>query len=104
MSTTTNDISDVAARYNQKIREFCDGIDPFTLRNETCALPRNVGYFDVYHYCIERDSSYTHAAFKAYKSLDAYQYFENGWVQSIVCKRISRGFIIVAKVIHRLKK
>ncbi|KAJ6648950.1 hypothetical protein Bhyg_04182 [Pseudolycoriella hygida] len=49
--------SDVLKRYNQKVRDFCGGIDPFTLsKADKHALP-----------------------FKAYKTLQSFQYFENGW-------------------------
>lgn len=90
--------SDVLKRYKQKVDEFCDKFDPYQMKNENDSLPRNVGYFDVYNYCILKDSSYTHQAFKAYKSLEVYKMFENGWVQSIICKNISNGSILLSKV------
>lgn len=88
---------DVLTRYNQKVKDYCGGIDPYNLKSEKNPLPRNVGYFDVYNYCIGKDSAYTHESFKAYKLLQALQYFENGWVQSVDCKQIT-SFIVVAKV------
>ena len=90
--------ADVAARYNNKTEKFCAGIDPFDLKCEKSPLPRNVGYFDVCNYLINKDSSYTSESFKAYKSLEAYKFFENGWVQSVECKQIRTGYIVVAKV------
>ncbi|KAJ6639622.1 hypothetical protein Bhyg_12369 [Pseudolycoriella hygida] len=92
--------ADAKIRYDQKVKDFCGGIDPFTLTVAKCPLPRNVAYFDICNYCIEKDSSYTHESFKAYKCLDAYQYYENGWVQSLLCKKIDTGSIILARVKH----
>lgn len=89
---------DVLARYNQKVKDYCEGNDPYGLKFEKTPLPRNVAYFDVCNYCIGKDSAYTHQSFRAYKSLQAFQHFENGWVQSVECKQISTGFIVVAKV------
>lgn len=90
--------ADVLAIYRQKIENFCGGIDPYNLKLEKTSLPTNVGYFDVANYCIGKDSAYTRESFKAYKSLQAYQYYENGWVQAIESKKITSGSIIVAQV------
>lgn len=90
---------DVLARYKQKVNDYCEGIDPCGMKSEKTPLPRNVGYLDVYNYCIiGKDSAYTHESFKAYKSLEAFQNFEQGWVQSFECKKITTGFVVVAKV------
>ncbi|KAJ6647934.1 hypothetical protein Bhyg_03159 [Pseudolycoriella hygida] len=94
---------DVLARYNQKAKDYCGGFDPYNMKSEKKPLPRNVGYFDVYNYCIGKDSAFTHDSFRAYKSLQTFQYFENGWVQSIDCKKITTGFIIVSKVKHSFR-
>lgn len=88
----------MALRYDQKVNEYCDGIDPFTLKKADDPLPRNVTYFDVFHYCVDRDSPYTYESFKAHKSLDAKLYYEGGWVQSVMCKRLTNGYICVATV------
>lgn len=92
---------DVALRYNEKVNKFCGDIDPYTLTPATAKdpLPCTVHYFDICNYCIGKDSSYTHEAFKAYKSLEAFKLYESGWIQSILCKSISTGFIFLARVI-----
>lgn len=91
--------TDVSKRYKQKVKDFCNGLDPYTLKSEKDPLPRNVGYFDIFNYCINKDSAYTHQSFKAYKSLEAYKMFENGWVQSVMCKKLDNGSSIsVCKV------
>lgn len=94
---------EVLGRYLQKIKDFCGGIDPYTLKSPKDPLPCNVHYFDVCNYCIEKDSSYTQQSFKAYKSLEAFKLYESGWVQSVVCQNISTGSILLARVIRLLE-
>lgn len=91
--------SEVSTRYKEKVRDFCDGIDPYNLNsNNKDPLPRNVHYFDIVHYCLDKDSTYTFQAFKAFKTLESYRIYESGWVQSVVCKSIQTGSIILAEV------
>ena len=58
--------------------------DPYSLRNDWIkdadALPE-VSWEDVTHYLIETPSIYTKGKLKAYKSLEAYDYFVCGHVQ-----------------------
>ncbi|XP_051805909.1 uncharacterized protein LOC127530192 isoform X1 [Acanthochromis polyacanthus] len=57
---------------------------------------------DLYHYVINAVSPYTGADLKAYKSLDAYQFFVAGWVTGTKCYAYSGGtqYLIMAKVHH----
>lgn len=89
---------EVLLRYTQKVQQHCCGIDPYKITICNDPLPRNVHYFDIYNYCIEKDSSYTHESFKAYKSLEAFKMYESGWVQSIMFKKITTGSFCVARV------
>ena len=57
------------------------------IKHCTDSLPTNLQYFDIVNYCINKDSSYTMEAFKKYKSLEAYKYYESGFVRSIGCKK-----------------
>ena len=41
----------------------------------------NVEYPDIYNYFIATPSGYTEQQLKAYKSLDGYKYFVDGWVE-----------------------
>ena len=43
----------------------------------------DVLYADIYYYLILTPSEYTHDQLKAYKSLDGYNYFVNGWVSNL---------------------
>ena len=53
--------------------------------------------FSYNHYC-------THEQLKAYKSLDGYNFFVNGWVTniSVICRQVTRAkvFILMALVKH----
>lgn len=101
-------MADVAERYEHKIQIFCSGIDPYTLDMFKCndCLPHSVTYFDVVEYCINNDSSYTLQSFKAYKALDAYNFYISGWVKKIACKKHAGGYIVITNVHHsqRLKE
>ncbi|KAJ6646091.1 hypothetical protein Bhyg_01301 [Pseudolycoriella hygida] len=74
--------------------------------SEKDTLPNNFGYFDLVNYCIHKDSPYTRNDFNSWKAMDAYKYFESGWIQSIGCKIIADGSIVIAEVKHsnRLKE
>lgn len=91
---------DVLLRYTQKVQQYCAGSDPYKLAESNDPLPRNLHYFDIQNYCIEKDSSYTHESFRSFKTLEAFKLYESGWVQSIICKAITTGSIIVARVIQ----
>lgn len=55
---------------------------------------------DLYHYVINSVSPYTGADLKAYKSLDAYQFFVAGWVTGTRCYCHAGGtqYLLMAKV------
>lgn len=91
---------DSAKRYIEKVVKFCGGRDPYGLGLAECkeSLPRNVSYYDIINYCIHKDSPFTLEMFRSYKSLEAYKYYESGFVQSIVCTKIKENSIIIAKV------
>lgn len=94
-------VSEIQRRYLQKITHYCDGVDPFLLPVSaftTSVLPKNVQYFDIFNYCINKSSAYTLEAFRAYKTLEAYKMFENGFVQKIASKEVSVGILINARV------
>ena len=43
----------------------------------------SVCYDDVYNYLISMSSEYTHEMLKAYKDMDGYDFFMNGWINNI---------------------
>lgn len=94
---------DVQKRYMEKVR-MCCGLDPYCIpRNEWSRDPANcpkVTYFDLAGYLVNAKSSFTLESFKAHKSLNAYKYFEAGWVQEMLLKKISDNkTIVIGKVI-----
>lgn len=94
--------TDVIRRYNDKVANYSDGINPFDLDIKKCKdpLPTNLAYYDVVNYCIEKDSAYTFASFRAYKALDAYKFYESGWIREIGCRKITDGTVVIAMVRH----
>ena len=55
-----------------------------TVLNGVNGGPDVILYADVYNYLILTPSTYTHEQLKAYKSLDGYNFFINGWVSSVM--------------------
>lgn len=74
--------------------------DIFTDLIKSASLPA-FNPHDLYHYITNGVSPYTGADLKAYKSLDAYQFFVAGWVTESRCYTSSRGmYLVMAKVHH----
>ncbi|XP_044766704.1 uncharacterized protein LOC123322756 [Coccinella septempunctata] len=94
---------DVASRYKQKI--MCiNNIDPFSLDPSTFSTnPENfppINNLDIVSYLVLTTSFYTRLQMKAYKSLNAYNYFKSGFVQSIGAIKIAEFHVIVGSVKH----
>ena len=91
------------ARYFEKIKEI-DDIDPYELdKNEWSSNMTKwpeVTYPDIVNYLVYNQSAYTLAELKAYKSLDAYNYFVSGFVQEIGHKIINGRSVFLGKVKH----
>lgn len=77
-------------RYEEKIR-LCGGIDPYSIKQKDLSLVSKdfpvITVMDIANYMIDSISTYTKLSFKAYKSLEAYKFFESGFVQSIGSKK-----------------
>ena len=65
----------------------------------------NVEYGDIYHYLVTTHSTYTQDQLKSYKSLDAYNFFVNGWIANITVASVPRAnsYLVRAKVRHSQK-
>jgi len=73
----------------------------FTELIKSTDLP-DFGPHDLYHYVVNGVSPYTGADLKAFKSLDAYQFFVAGWVTGTRCYANGGGsYLIMAKVRHQ---
>ncbi|XP_028517658.1 uncharacterized protein LOC110248026 [Exaiptasia diaphana] len=84
-------------RYREKV-EIC-GLDPYTLKpsdyvEDLARLPA-IEYPDIVNYLVLQTSWATNAQMKAYKSLDAYNFFVSGWVGSLLTKEVKEDRILV---------
>ena len=59
-----------------------------------------VGCTDMFNYLVLGTSFCTTERFKAFKSLDAYKYFESGFVSSVGAKKIGKKVVTTGKVSH----
>ncbi|XP_003730120.1 uncharacterized protein LOC115928222 [Strongylocentrotus purpuratus] len=62
------------------------------------AWPR-IEYADVYCYLVESHGPFSHATMKNYRSLEAHQQFQSGWVQTVYHQVTSKGFIIFSAAV-----
>ena len=62
----------------------------------------SVSYADIYNYLINTPSEYTHEKLKAYKSMDGYNFFVNGWVSNVVVTQVEgrQHYLFTATVKH----
>lgn len=67
--------------------------DPFSFKNgwshDPLELP-DVSFADIYMYLIETPSEYNHSKMRAYKSLEAYQFFVCGHVHDIGIRKVTK--------------
>ena len=75
-------------RYKEKlVLEFEELTDPYALpetawRGDITKWP-NVEFGDIYNYLIDSKGRYTKESLKAYKSLEAYNYYASGHVRTV---------------------
>lgn len=96
--------ADVKDRYEKKI-EKCGGIDPYTLTAKDLSVdPKDfpdITVLDIGNYMIQSISPYTKRSFNAYKSTEAYSFFESGFVLSVGSKKINDFVILVGRVSNK---
>ena len=90
--------SNVRARYLQKI-EVCDGIDPYCLKKKDFSYEfvdfPSVSFPDISNYLVLSTSFYTTKQMKAFKSMEAYNFFVCGWVKDLGTKLLKDGSRLV---------
>lgn len=92
----------VRTRYLEKVNLV--GRDPYEIpasdwSYDVSLLP-DVTYPDIVNYLVFQQSAYTVQQLKAYKSLEAYNYFVSGWVKE-VRQRVDNGLCLVSgRVCH----
>lgn len=74
-------------------------MDPFTFQDddfsfEMEAVPE-VTLMDIVAYLVLTHSFYTNDQMRAYKSLEAYKYFEAGFVEKVGCKSFPNNFTVM---------
>ena len=72
--------------YDEKLK-LIENIDPYNVSNflfaDSMELWPEIEFPGIANYLLFSTSSYTEEQLKAYKSLDAYEYFVAGWVRCI---------------------
>ena len=92
------------ARYKEKVN-LC-GFDLYLLKKSECSdeladFPA-VEYPDIVNYLVLQTSWVTGQQMKAYKAMDAYNFFISGWVNSVMVKSVTGNdkVVVTAKVYH----
>jgi len=64
----------------------------------------DVEFGDVYNYLINTKGRYTKESLNAWRSLDAYNYFYNGFVQTVYCLNASQGIHVLKTKVNPSQK
>lgn len=101
-SSYSNQLSaDVKTRYRQKI-SVIDDIDPYSLKAGDFDVPMKdfpiLDYVDIVSYFIFTHSFYTTDQLKAYKSLEAFRFYESGFVVKLLCKKVNDVYLVFGEV------
>ena len=85
------------SRYKEKITVCV--FDPYALRksdfSENIELLPNVQYPDIVNYLVLQTSWATKTQMKAYKSMDAYNFFVSGWVNTLCLRSVDTDKVLV---------
>ena len=77
--------------YEKKI-QLCFNIDPYELKYDECdndwnCFP-NIAHGDIINYLVFSTNAVTFEEMKAYKSLEAHNYFTSGWVNPTIHHKV----------------
>ena len=104
-------------KYDGKMKMISATTDPYCILEKksgpssSCSLISSVEWYewpdvsfaDIYNYLILTPSFCTHEQLKAYKSMDGYNFFINGWVSNIIVSAIKtrpKNFVLMGLVKH----
>ena len=105
------------SKYDGKMKMISAPIDPYCILEKksgpssSCSLISSVecyewtevSFADIYNYLILMPSFCTHEQLKAYKSMDGYNFFINGWVSNIIVLAIKtrpKNYVLMGSVKH----
>lgn len=92
---------DVKDRYEEKIR-LCGGIDPYSIKENDFSINSEdfpiILVSDIANYMISSTSPFTRLSFNAYKSTEAYKFFESGFVLNVGSKKKNELSILKGRV------
>lgn len=96
-------------RYVEKLK--VGGIeipDPYSIADslwvDNTAKWPDVEFGDIYTYLIDTKGMFTKENLKAYKSLEAYNYFYNGYVQTVYHYSVSQGICVLKARVNPSQK
>ena len=102
-------------RYREKLRMLGEMEDPYITSSKIHTDDAecldwlkwpDVEYGDIFNYCITSPNGYSQEELKAYKSLDAYKFFVDGWVSDIlvwVVPSQPKACVVTGRVRHSQK-
>lgn len=98
---------DAAARYEAKLKlldiTVCPYEDKKGWTDDIKQWP-SVTYPDLFNYLTEMPGQFTRSAMKAYKSLESYTYFEDGYVSHIDSKSLSGKRVLMKCIVNHGQK
>lgn len=98
-STYCNDLDLVCRkRYVELVQKYI-GRDPYLMKMSEFSQNRKdlptIEAVDISNYLVLQTSYYTRQQMKAYKSLEAYNFYVCGWVSNLGAKRLQCDYILV---------
>ena len=98
---------DIQERYKIKIAQ-CEGTDSYTVKKSDLSYEIDdyptMSFPDICNYLVLQTSLfYTTKQMKAYKSMEAYNYFISGWVKEIGTKRLQNNSALLIGRVSNLK-
>lgn len=92
---------DMKIRYDEKILK-CGGTDPYFLKEKELSYSKNdfpeITLLDIANHMIHSVSPFSKKQFKNYKGMEAYSFFESGFVLNVGSRRLFDTAILTGRV------